>query len=110
MKGRNNPGCFRPGPEHWNYSGNPMSRDKTRFTYQMIKQIAKKAKYQCEMCGVVFKQIPIYKQRHLMSFDHIVPIKLGGEHTIKNGQLLCRVCNKKKTRADLIKILKTSRC
>lgn len=30
------------------------------------------------------------------TIDHIIPLKLGGAHVIKNIQLLCRPCNLKK--------------
>ena len=34
-----------------------------------------------------------YRQEH----DHVMPLKLGGQHVIENIQLLCPSCNHKKS-------------
>lgn len=33
--------------------------------------------------------------------DHILPVELGGESEVENGQWLCRVCHRVKTTDDI---------
>ena len=41
------------------------------------------------VCGSLAERAPV--------MDHIVPLALGGEHTKRNGQCLCRRCNQRKS-------------
>ncbi|MBS7698570.1 HNH endonuclease signature motif containing protein [Chelatococcus sp. YT9] len=41
--------------------------------------------------------------------DHILPDVLGGEPTIENAQLLCRVCHRAKTADDIRRTRKADR-
>lgn len=41
--------------------------------------------------------------------DHIIPVELGGESEIENGQWLCRPCHKGKTALDIKMIRKAER-
>ena len=71
--------------------------------------------YTCKLCGFkpeipeVYKttfphQIDSFKSSNFVA-DHIKPIALGGdEWDINNLQTLCLLCNKKKTRQDIIEI------
>jgi len=49
--------------------------------------------YRCQLCGC--KTHPDYKRSHpeRPELDHIIPLSLGGEHSKKNTQCLCRHCN-----------------
>lgn len=58
-------------------------------------QIAKDNNYICKKCGIKFSIDNLI-------LDHIKPIALGGgEFDKTNVQILCRDCNKLKTRNDL---------
>lgn len=102
------PGTFKNGPMHWNWNKNRsalIDRKHTRFTTSMCNAIMKRANHKCEICGVSFSKVPLFRQPiKTMSFDHIIPIGLGGIHNLDNGQLLCRLCNKNKTHEDRIRI------
>jgi len=53
--------------------------------------------YKCQLCGC--KTRPDFKNyRHPLypNLDHIIPLSKGGEHSRKNTQCLCRLCNTKK--------------
>jgi 5-methylcytosine-specific restriction endonuclease McrA len=52
-----------------------------RLRHQLILKYKK-----CRICG----------SRNDLTIDHIVPMRIGGKHEIKNIQLLCRSCNAKK--------------
>lgn len=41
--------------------------------------------------------------------DHILPDALGGETTLENLQILCRICHKDKTKQDVSQIRKADR-
>lgn len=41
--------------------------------------------------------------------DHVLPCALGGEPTIENAELLCRVCHRGKTDQDIGRIRKADR-
>lgn len=42
-------------------------------------------------------------------FDHVIPLELGGSHSLDNLQALCPPCHKLKTREDLGRIAKAKR-
>jgi len=53
----------------------------------------------CVCCG-----LDINSDYHM---DHIIPLKLGGEHTDSNIQLLCPACNLTKGSKDPIKFMQS---
>ena len=69
---------------------------KTRAT------IFARAGGRCEKCSAVLKVGE-------GEVDHILPCELGGEPTVANGRLLCRVCHKEKTAGDVRRIRKSDR-
>jgi 5-methylcytosine-specific restriction enzyme A len=69
------------------------------ITLEQWEFIKKQFNHTCPSCH---KSEPEIK----LTQDHIVPIKLGGEHSIKNLQPLCLSCNAKKG----IKIIKYAVC
>lgn len=56
----------------------------------------------CESCGAKLKVGE-------GEVDHILPDALGGEPTLENAQVLCRVCHKPKTAEDVRRIRKADR-
>lgn len=56
------------------------------------KQIFARANARCEHCGKSWNA-PDY---FMLECDHIVPLSMGGENHVDNGQLLCRRCHAKK--------------
>lgn len=56
------------------------------------KAIFARANAQCEECGKKWGE-PDFA---MLECDHIIPLSMGGENHISNGQLLCRRCHAKK--------------
>lgn len=54
------------------------------------KVIFARANAQCENCGAK------WSDGKMLECDHIVPLSMGGENHVDNGQLLCRRCHAKK--------------
>lgn len=51
-------------------------------------------KWHCQLCGVSTpKRLRGKNESRSPELDHIVPLSLGGEHTMRNSQCLCRSCN-----------------
>lgn len=77
-----------------------MSRQE--FTRKQRAEVFLRARGKCEKCGA-----------HLKvgegDVDHILPDALGGEATLDNAQLLCRVCHKEKTADDVRRLRKAER-
>ncbi|TBY60187.1 HNH endonuclease [Rhizobium leguminosarum bv. viciae] len=63
--------------------------------------IARAAGY-CEACSAVLKPGE-------GEVDHILPCALGGEPTVVNGRLICRVCHVAKSATDIRSIRKADR-
>ncbi len=56
--------------------------------------VFKRDKWTCQMCGV--KTPKKYRgtcDDRAPELDHIIPLALGGEHSMRNTQCLCRKCN-----------------
>lgn len=56
----------------------------------------------CEKCSAILKVGE-------GEVDHILPCELGGEPTVANGRLLCKVCHKEKTAGDVRRIRESDR-
>jgi 5-methylcytosine-specific restriction protein A len=63
------------------------------FTRKQRLEIWQRAKGCCEKCGAKLKVGE-------GDFDHRIAQGYGGENTVENGQLLCRICHKGKTAND----------
>lgn len=72
------------------------------FSTKQRKAIAKRANGICEKCHAVLKVGE-------GEADHVIPVELGGESEIDNGQWLCRVCHRGKTTLDVKTIRKAQR-
>lgn len=72
------------------------------FTRKQRAEIALRAGGCCERCGARLK---IGEG----DADHILPVELGGESTVENGQWICRPCHKSKTADDIRQIRKADR-
>jgi 5-methylcytosine-specific restriction endonuclease McrA len=59
------------------------------FTAEEWEAMKRDCQYRCRACS---RREPDIK----LEADHIVPLKLGGEHTASNIQPLCRQCNASK--------------
>jgi 5-methylcytosine-specific restriction endonuclease McrA len=65
-------------------------------------KIALRANGRCEKCGAKLKVGE-------GDADHILPVELGGESVIENGQWLCTPCHKSKTADDIRRMRKAER-
>lgn len=62
----------------------------TDITTAFESQMRRRAR-QCPMCSVWMTDSPgLPSSKHL---DHIIPIHVGGTHTIGNVRIICRTCN-----------------
>ncbi|MGQ5718503.1 HNH endonuclease [Pseudochrobactrum asaccharolyticum] len=75
---------------------------RMEFTRKVKAQIIARANGKCEKCSAMLK---IGEGE----VDHILPCALGGEATVANGRLLCRVCHVEKTAGDIKAIRKSDR-
>lgn len=75
---------------------------RMEFTRKVKAQIIARANGKCEKCSAMLKTGE-------GEVDHILPCALGGEATVANGRLLCRVCHVEKTAGDIKAIRKSDR-
>lgn len=59
-----------------------------------VRRIGELQKWRCAIC-----RVSVREHYHV---DHIMPLKLGGEHIPRNIQLLCPSCNVRKNAKDPI--------
>ncbi len=75
---------------------------RMEFTRKDKAKIIARAKGKCEKCSAMLKTGE-------GEVDHILPCALGGEATVANGRLLCRVCHVEKTADDIRRVRKSDR-
>lgn len=75
---------------------------RMEFTRKIKAQIIARANGRCKKCSAMLKTGE-------GEVDHILPCALGGEATVANGRLLCRVCHVEKTAGDIKAIRKSDR-
>lgn len=75
---------------------------RMEFTRKVKAQIIARANGKCEKCTAILKTGE-------GEVDHILPCALGGEATVANGRLLCRVCHIEKTADDIRRVRKSDR-
>lgn len=75
---------------------------RMEFTRKDKAKIIARANGRCEKCSAMLKTGE-------GEVDHILPCALGGEATVANGRLLCRVCHVEKTSGDIKAIRKSDR-
>jgi hypothetical protein len=61
--------------------------DNRRIGAEVRRAVWKRDGGQCAKCG----------SREALEFDHIVPVSKGGSNTERNIELLCEVCNRRKS-------------
>ena len=75
---------------------------RMEFNRKTKAAIIARAAGKCEACSAVLKPGE-------GEVDHILPCALGGEPTVANGRLICRVCHVEKTANDIRSIRKADR-
>lgn len=75
---------------------------RMEFSRKIKALIIVRANGKCEKCSAVLKTGE-------GEVDHILPCALGGEATVANGRLLCRVCHVEKTADDIRRVRKSDR-
>lgn len=75
---------------------------RLEFTRKTKAIIIARAAGKCEACEAVLKPGE-------GEVDHILPCALGGEPTVANGRLICRVCHVAKSANDIRSIRKADR-
>lgn len=58
--------------------------------------VAKRDKWQCQLCGKKVNSGLVYPHPMSWSLDHVIPIARGGEHSYANTQLAHLLCNSRK--------------
>ncbi|MDR9777250.1 HNH endonuclease signature motif containing protein [Rhizobium hidalgonense] len=76
--------------------------NRMEFSRKTKAAIIARAAGKCEACSAVLKPGE-------GEVDHILPCALGGEPTVANGRLICRVCHVEKTANDIRSIRKADR-
>jgi len=72
------------------------------FTRKQRAEMALRAKGCCQLCGMRLKAGE-------GDADHILPVELGGESDLANGQWICKPCHKAKTAKDVGMMRKAER-
>lgn len=72
------------------------------FTRKQRAEIALRAGGCCEKCKARLKTGE-------GDADHVLPVELGGESDVSNGEWLCRPCHKSKTADDIRRIRASDR-
>lgn len=75
---------------------------RLEFNRKTRAAIIARAAGRCEICAAVLKVGE-------GEVDHVLPCELGGQPTIANGRLICRVCHKEKTASDVKRIRESDR-
>lgn len=75
---------------------------RLEFNRKTKAAIIARAAGKCEACEAVLKPGE-------GEVDHILPCALGGEPTVANGRLICRVCHVEKSATDIRRIRKADR-
>lgn len=75
---------------------------RIEFTRKIKGLIITRANGKCEKCSAILKAGE-------GEVDHILPCALGGEATVANGRLLCRICHVEKTADDIRRVRKSDR-
>lgn len=63
------------------------SNRRTSIPQEIKSAVWQRDQGRCVQCGA----------NQYLEFDHIIPLSLGGAHSVNNIQLLCRSCNNKKS-------------
>lgn len=75
---------------------------RREFTRKIKQAAINRAAGHCDKCKAVLKS-------REGEVDHILPDILGGEPTLANAQVLCRVCHAEKTADDIRRTRKADR-
>ncbi len=75
---------------------------RREFPRSVRRDVFLRANGCCEACGAKLKTGE-------GEVDHILPDALGGEPTIDNAQLKCRICHRAKSAEDICRIRKADR-
>lgn len=97
----------QPHPACLNAAGEWDRRRAAQYRKKLTRKI-RLAVYQrdgwtCQLCGLEFEptpdgyapciSVPPPRYRITLEIDHIVPVRLGGTHDLKNLRALCQPCN-----------------
>ncbi len=75
---------------------------RQEFTRKTKRHIFDRANDKCERCKAALKTGE-------GEYDHVLPCALGGDNKPANGQLICNICHKDKTKKDVRKTRKADR-
>jgi 5-methylcytosine-specific restriction endonuclease McrA len=94
---KNNPEKVKLISRKANHKRRALKRNATIEEFSPI-EVLERDNYICQICGI--KTRPDFKNQFHPKYpnlDHVVPLSLGGEHSRKNTQCLCRQCNIEKS-------------
>lgn len=82
---------------HEHYSAKYIQKARNRrgisdgtATKAALERLLKMQKFRCAYCKCKL-------QKSIIEVDHIIPVFLGGMTSVRNLQILCRTCNKRKS-------------
>ena len=68
-----------------------VARDDKPRLRSIRRQVIQAAQGHCAACRA---------QTRVLVPDHVIPIAIGGDDTVENGQALCEACHRSKTAKD----------
>ncbi len=57
------------------------------------REVLERDGWRCQICGRKLRKAAKYPHPQAATVDHIIPLALGGEHSLRNVQCACRQCN-----------------
>lgn len=81
---------FDSSYDEWTHRGNDANPKRLTIPTNVKREVWRRDQGRCAKC----------ESRDSLEYDHIIPVSKGGSNTARNIELLCQLCNRKKS-ADI---------